>query len=195
MSSQLRVQLSKPPAGAGQLGPTCPDGRGQGGHAWMSLSGCGRSGSFSNTNSSAEPQVGTAVLPGVSPLAHLAATSPDPAQGSWPARLRDASARPWSPDSETRGRRRCPCEGSASEAAFLQALSCAPPGAPGGIGGHRGDPADDQGAEIREHVNHFRHTKAEKPRPCVGRMDTAHPRPGQRLQRTPLEMHPDEMQR
>ncbi|KAI4567606.1 hypothetical protein MJT46_008819 [Ovis ammon polii x Ovis aries] len=26
-------------------------------------------------------------------------------------------------------------------------------------------------------------------------MDTAHPRPGQRLQRTPLEMHPDEMQR
>ena len=92
----------------------------------MSLSGCGQSGTFSSTKSSAEPQVGTAARLGMSPPAHWAPTSPDPAQGSWPARRRDVSARPWTPDSETRGRRRCPCKGSASESAFRQPLSCAP---------------------------------------------------------------------
>ena len=54
------------------------------------------------------------------------------------------------------------------------------PGAPGGVGGRRDDPADVQGGERGlQRVNHFTHTKAEKPLPCARRMDTAHPRPEQ----------------
>lgn len=159
---------SWPGAGAGQLGPTCPDGRGPtGGHAPTSLSGCGWSGTFSDTNRSAEPQVGTVALTGVSP--------PGPWHPPVLTQLR-AAGRPGSETSRlvlgflTRRRRG---EGVAPAKAQPQCLlSFNPfhalpsrPGAPGGVGGHGDDPAGIQGGERGlQAANPFTHTRG--PRSC-----------------------------